>query len=476
MGDGAPQRTLPRLSTIELATIGVLTLLGLRLGLRAITDNSMLLHLRTGIDIIASGHIPRHDPYTFSAPGHAWVVQSWLAEVSYGAAHWLAGYRGVVFEQGVLMALLAFITAVLARTGKATGTLIAAGVSVIGGAVLWASRPFMFGLLGIALLLFVVERRRSPWWLVPLMWVWVNSHGSFPLGAAWLAARYIGAACDQRRRPRWLEPYALAFGVGLAASMLNPLGPRLLAFPLVVQSRHAVFQLIVEWRSPNFQLGYAFVTLVALSIGLLVVLRRGAPWGDVLPLVGFLGAGLISERNLPFAAVVIAPILARALSSPVAAPADNGPQTPFGGRNGLPPPVVPALAIVAIVLLVQAGRAAPLDLSGYPQAGERYLARAGLLGPGHRIATRDVDGNYRELVEGPRRSVFIDDRYDMFPVAVVDDSQTIAVGQGSALDALKRWNIDVVVWKRGQGPTTLLHAVGGWRTAWSDAKWEILVR
>ena len=472
-GAGATRRALPRPGMIEIAAVGVLTVLGLRLGLRAISDNSMLLHIRTGIDIVTSGHIPRHDPYTFTAPGHPWVVQSWLAEVSYGVAHWLGGYRAIVFEHGVIAAALAFVIAVLARTGRGAGTVVAAGVSVFAGAGLWAPRPFMFGLLGLGLLVLIVERRWSPWWLVPLVWVWVNTHGSFPLGLAWLAAVYVGAGLDARARPRWLERYVVAFIVGMVVSAANPLGPRLLAFPLVAQQRHKVFQLIIEWRSPNFQSGYAFVTLIALAIGLVFILRRGTPWSDALPLVGFVAAGLIAERNLPFAAVVLAPVLARALTG---APEQPPPAVRSPANRGLPPPVIPALVIVGVVLGIQALRAAPLDLSGYPQAGERYMRQAGLLTPAHRIAAADIVGNYRELVEGAHRTVFIDDRYDMFPVNVVNDSQTIATGQGTALDALKRWNIDVVVWHRGQGPTTLLRAVGGWHVGWSDARWEILVR
>jgi hypothetical protein len=377
----------------------------------------------------------------------------------------------VVFEQAVLMGALALLTALLARADRPAGTIVAAGSTVMAGIVLWAPRPFLIGLIGTAVLLLLVERRRSPWWLVPVLWVWVNSHGSFPLGIAWLVARYVGAAIDERRRPRWLEPYALAFVVGLAVAAVNPLGPRLLAFPLVVQAHHKVFQLIIEWRSPNFQLGYALAALTALSVGLLFLLRRGAPWADVLPVVGFLVAGLISERNLPFAAIVLAPALGRALSAgtspPVARPANP---------SGLPPPVVPALVIAGIALVVFSTRTSPVDLNGYPVAGERYLAAHGLLTTGHRIAAADVVGDFREFVEGPKGNVFIDDRYDMFPTAVVDDSQAIAAGQGTALDVLRRRNIDIVLWKRGEGPMSLLHAVGGWRTIYSDAHWEIMQR
>jgi hypothetical protein len=73
-----------RAPSLESLFVAALVLLGFRLGALPIGDNSMLTHLRTGIDMARTGAIPRHDPYTFTAHGHPWVVQSWLAEWTYG--------------------------------------------------------------------------------------------------------------------------------------------------------------------------------------------------------------------------------------------------------------------------------------------------------------------------------------------------------------------------------------------------------
>ena len=63
----------------------------------------MLTHLRTGIDMARGLGIPRMDPYSFTAPGHAWVVQSWLPEWTYGWAYRLGGFRLVLLEQALLI-------------------------------------------------------------------------------------------------------------------------------------------------------------------------------------------------------------------------------------------------------------------------------------------------------------------------------------------------------------------------------------
>src|SRR5687767_2501267 len=158
----------------------------------------MLTHLRTGIDMVHGRGIPRRDPYSWTAQGVDWVVQSWLPAWTYGWVHRLGGYRLVVLEQAVLMAVLAWLVLRLARAASPSRTALS-GLIVVGiGLRYWAPRPLLFGLICMALTVTIVERRRTPWLLVPVVWFWVQSHGSFPLGLAWLAARAVGEGLDWR--------------------------------------------------------------------------------------------------------------------------------------------------------------------------------------------------------------------------------------------------------------------------------------
>ena len=55
-------------------------------GIARLSDNSFFWHLRTGEWILDHGTVPRHDVFSFTAPGTKWVAQSWLAELTYGGA------------------------------------------------------------------------------------------------------------------------------------------------------------------------------------------------------------------------------------------------------------------------------------------------------------------------------------------------------------------------------------------------------
>src|SRR5947199_6884434 len=72
----------------------VFALGGWRAGLSRLSDNSFMVHLRTGRLILDHG-IPHHDPYSFTAAGTKWVAQSWLAELLYGAVNRAGGAFGL---------------------------------------------------------------------------------------------------------------------------------------------------------------------------------------------------------------------------------------------------------------------------------------------------------------------------------------------------------------------------------------------
>ena len=458
---------------LEALFISAFALFGFRLGARSIGDNSMFVHLRTGMDMVRTGSIPRRDPYSFTAHGHPWVVQSWLPEWTYGWAHRLGGFRLVVWEQAVLMAGLAVLLAVLARAGTPLRTALAAGIAVGVGAAYWVPRPLLFGLVALALAIYVVERRKSPWWLVPILWVWVSSHGSFLLAIAWLGARAVGEAADRRAWPSETLRYVKGLAAGLVVSIANPLGFRLLTFPLTVEEKQKVFKTIVEWHSPDFQTAAGEFTLVFLVLALFVLIRRGATWIDVLPAVGFVALGLVAQRNLPLAAVVLAPALGRALS-----PGRDRPAPAAAARE--PSPVNLGFAVVIglafLIFGVGIAREAPLNLKSYPIAAIDFLERSGLRGPSHHVAQQDIVGCFFDLRFGDQARVFVDDRYDMFPLSVADDYAHLLKGNPDSLQVLDRRKVDVVLWDKSLPLVGTLQATGKWQTAYQRGNWVVLAR
>lgn len=456
--------------TLESLVVATLALAGFTLGARPIADNSTFVHIRTGVDIVRGLGIPREDPYSFTARGAEWVVQSWLPAVLYGWGRRLGGDGLLVLEQAALMGVLAWLVARLARTGTPARTIAAGSLAVGVGAAYWSPRPLLFGLVCFALTVSVVTRQASPWWLVPIVWVWVNSHGSFPLGLAWLGLASLGAAIDERRWPATCARYVGAFVVGLVVAAVNPLGPKLLAFALTVGEKKEVFQFIREWQSPNWQAGTGLVTLAFLAPALVVLLRTRPPWRVVIPVVAFLGLGLIAVRNLAMLAVVLAPALGAALR-PAGSDATGDEPRP---RVHV---YLAAVLVMAFALFGIGGAAGrTIDVRSYPVASVRWLEREGLRGAGHRLAHQDVVGGYLILRDGRNARVFIDDRVDMYPVEVTKDYVALLHAEPRALAVLDRRGIDVVLWQRSLPLATILRTSPAWRQVHRQGDWVVFRR
>jgi hypothetical protein len=460
----------PRLESLFVAAV---VLFGFRLGARPIGDNSMFTHLRTGIDMARTGAIPRTDPYSYTAAGEHWVVQSWLSEWTYGWAYRIGGFKLVVLEQGVLVAMLAWIVVRLARAGSPLRTTLA-GVAAVGvGTSLWTARPLLFGLICMALTITVVERRRSPWLLIPIVWVWVNVHGSFPLGLAWLVARAVGEAIDWRAWPREAWRYVGGFAAGLLAAVLNPLGPRLLLFPLTLGEKSEVFKYIIEWRSPDFSRGGGYFALAFLALAFVLLLRARLSWRDIVPVVAFLVASLLAARNIGPLAVVLAPVLGRAVRRPESAPGrpDRATGRQLRLNRAALATILAAFAVFGSLVAVSD----PLDFVGYPIEAVTYLEEQGLLSTPHRVLEQDFVGNYITFRYGSEVRIFIDDRFDMYPVSVSLDYRTLVAAGPEAFDVLDRHKIDVVLWQRKEPLVPLLTA-SGWQETFDRDGYVILQR
>jgi len=453
----------PRVSTVVGAAF---VIWGTVVGLERLHDNSFLTHVATGRLILAHG-VPTRDPYTFTALGRPWVVESWLASVLYRGVENLAGGHGLQVMHAVLCALAAALGWVLTRPARQlTGRIIAAGALLAVGTGYWSPRPLLIALVLFAVLAVMVETDRGPAWaLVPLMWVWLNVHGSWPLGLAYLVLRMVGRRVDhnpQGRLPRLLGFSAL----GAVLGAVNPIGLRLVAYPLTVITHHSAFAHIVEWQSPSFSdpVNLAFLLEVLVAVVLLVA-RRGTV-EDVLVVAVFTAAALSASRNVPVAALLVTPVLARGLA---------GIGTIDGQRRGLVPAIgVTALVALGLALTAGAMRHPAYNLSLYPVSEVSWLQSQHLV-PG-RVATTDYVGNYLEFRYGTRADAFIDDRADIFPPAVERDYGTLLTGSPGWQAVLARYRFDVVLWPRSDALASLIADDPGWTVRIRDRHWVVAVR
>jgi len=436
---------------------------GFWIGLGRLSDNSFFTHLATGRLILDHG-IPRTDPYSFTANGEPWVVQSWLASVVFAWTDSWFGAQGLRVLAGALTAGLAAMTWRLTRPAHTIvgRILIAAAVVGIGGST-WAPRPLLFGLLCVTLTLLAAEKGLDPRWLVPVFWLWVNCHGSFPLGLVLLGCLWVGRRADgDSGTLEWRCLKWAALGTALGA--VNPLGPALLTFPIRLLGRFDVLRQVVEWQSPSFSLGWTRLFLLEVAVAVVVLVRRPS-YRSALPLVVFVIAALLGARNIAVASLILVPGLARGLADIGSVRATK--RSPAAG-------IALAGIVLAAAVIAQSALSQPAyDLATYPVEAVAWINANHLRQSGTHLVTSDSNGNYLELLSGIHADVFIDDRVDMFPKSVVADLVTLIHGGLDWRDVLDRNGSDLVVWGRAKPLTALMAESPDWRILYQDADWSI---
>jgi len=448
----------------------LLAIVGLRFGLDSLHDNSFFTHLATGRLILDSGSIPRVDPYSFSAHGHAWTVQSWGASVIYAAIERTVGLVGIRLLVGAISAALAVLVWKLTEPAEGLVGRLAIAVPVIAiGSGLWVERPLIFSLLFLVGVLFALEGRLDPRWMLPMLWLWVNVHGSFPLGLAAIVAYGLGRLLDRERPTLELRVFAWAAAGTVLGGVLSPVGIDLLTFPFQLLSRREAFSQIVEWQPPTWGEPSELFFAVQLAIAVGLIALRGRRWRNVVPVLLFAGLSLQSTRNIVQASLIMVPamaVAARGLGS-------------IDARATLPVLRPIRMALVALAVVVAGiGLSRPdTNLVDYPVESAAWMRSHGLLDRDDRVVSRDFVGNYLEVRYGPERvQTYMDDRVDMFPLPVIADYTTLIDPAGDYGAVLDRAGATAVLWDRDSGLGDWLEdPANGWRIVHRERLWLVAV-
>jgi hypothetical protein len=454
----------PRLATV----CGLAALVaGLVVGLGPLGDNSWMTHLATG-RLLLDGEVVRADPYTYTSGGESWVLQSWLASLLYAAVEAVAGMQGLRLLTAACTALLAgLLWRLTAPAGSVVGRAVVFWVSILVGVGLWSERPLLLGLVALAGMLVLLEEDRDPRWIAVVFALWVNVHGSFPIGIAVLAALAVGRRLDGVRPDRELAALRWSVLGTVVGGVLNPYGPKLLMFPVALLTRQSSLAEVVEWQSPSFARTDARAFLVLLAM-VVVGLVRTPRFRTALPAVLMTVAALLALRNVAVAAVVLVPFAAVVLRGVGGVTGDR--RSP-GHRLALV-----GLGTVAAVVTVAAVQGPALDLGGYPVAAVDRLEERGWHAPGIRWAHPDIAGNYLELRYGAEADAFVDDRFELHDPALLEDLMVLMRGGSGWGEVLDRHRVDLVLWPEDLPLRELLALHPDWEPAFAADGWSVFCR
>jgi hypothetical protein len=448
-------------------------------------DPDVWWHIRTGQNILATGHWPTTDPYSFTVSGTPWMAYEWLGDAFLGAVAKYGGLQGllallIVLSSVIILALYYFAAL---RSGSSKAGFVS---SLLLCSIAFASftlRPQMFGYLFLILTLIALEqfrqgRERGIWFLPLLFLVWVNTHGSWLIGLG-LIMTYLAcglkkfslgsieAASWTNRQRRSLE---LVLLLCLPAIPITPYGPHLAAYPFTVASSLPVnVGNVLEWQSMPFNLvgGKIFLAAVLGFFLLQMVVRSKFHLAEILLFFGGTAMACLHLRFVilfvPFFAPVFAVLVARWV------PPYERSKDQFV-LNG----VIIAMVVACLI------RYFPSQLETQCIVAREFPARAVSHLKQHPVAGPMYNtygfGGYL-IWALPEKKVFIDGRGDLYELGgAFGDYLEIAHLRPATFFLLNAYGIQSCLLERSEPLATVLAAMPEWQTAYSDEGSVLYVR
>jgi len=421
--------------------------------------------VRTGLLTISHRAIPRVDPFSWTAYGKPWTLNSWGFNVLIAGAYRLAGLPGVAWACAALAMVVGGLVLFLARKLGAS-PLVAGGLLVLSWPLLvgWLSaRPQLVDYIGVLLLAILLPRvvaGRNPIRPVVVVGivsaVWVNLHAGELIGVAMIcASAVLLLAARDMRGSGWCW---IAGAAALAASLLNPYGVGLLTHAAQVESVSA--GIVAEWQhlDPASPTQWSM-----LAIGL-VALILAARQRDLV-LVGGLGiaavAGVLAIRFLPILVLLALPILAASVS-----------RSPLPGylrsRKILLYPATAAVLAPVVVLAVPS-----LGHIGRPDPGLYPIKLVMDIPPHCRLFNSYEVGSF-VILERPDVRVSLDSRNDLYGRQRVLAAERVLRGQGDVARELTGANCVLI--PPTTGLAAWLRASQGWKLIGSEPAAVLFVR
>jgi hypothetical protein len=458
--------------------------LDIQAGGPVLRDPDIWWHLRNAQTLLATGRFPTADTYSFTVHGQPWINPEWLSELPY--------YLGFRFdaERGLFLVMLFVLWAIVAgllflawqRSGDIKSAFLATWAGVLLAAINLGPRTILFGwlcfLAELALLQSFRTRPARAWLLVPLFALWINLHGTWLIGLAYLGLFFlsglVGFSWPRLEAVRWTaRELRILLGVALcsiAALFLNPYGWRLVLYPFdfVFRQRLNVAS-IDEWAPVALSSYYGILVLVvaAALVGFSIVNRRRWQLHDVLFLALALYAGLAHKRFLFLTGLIAAPLLADELKGIVFSPYEPKDDKPL-----LSALVMAGFLFFAVTHIPSSAALRAAETQYFPV---RALPALESSCQNRRLFNRYAWGGYL-VWNAPSIPVFIDSRTDIFEYhgILADDLRILTLDNSAEL--LDRHQIGCVLIHRNDPLDTLLRSTPPWRVQYEDEQTSLLVR
>lgn len=241
-----------------------------------LTDPDTYLHVTIGQRILELQSIPIADPFSHTMLGAPWIAHEWLADIILALTYQHLGWYGLHALTIAAAALtLAYILRFqLDRKAPPIYAIFFTSLAALSLLNHLLARPHVLTwplvVIWFGGLLTANEKSQTPsWWLILLLVLWANFHGSYILALAILPLLAIDTLLNSPKPERWrlAKSWTLFFFIAVLASLITPYGWHSLEFSYNLLNQPEISK-IDEWAPANFR----HVNALEIWIGILLSL------------------------------------------------------------------------------------------------------------------------------------------------------------------------------------------------------------
>lgn len=473
-------------------------------------DPDFYWHIKTGEYLLSSWPLPGSDVFTYTHSGNPWVLSEWLSQIVLYLVFATTGYFGTAVLVAAMCAFCGWLTYLSCRRqmdNPVHAIIVALACSLI--LVTAAPRPHLFSFVLFAATLFVLlefkyfRRDRLLVLLPAILLLWANTHGGFFIGlvliflfagSEWLRHGFKSEGALDAARLRKLSLWSAA---SLAITLVNPHFVHLWWYPVEAIVLSGDTQMINEWQSPSFHmpLTQGFLTLVLFFFAIQAWAKRRPDLTEIVVPLVFIASAFISIRNMPLAAIALAPFLAMNLGRvpwPARAASSDG-AGDLEQVKALSPGAVSKkqladgqVQILNWTLLIVAGLALALSYPAQEKKQEAAVATYMPVGAADFIVANQIHGNmfntyhyggYLIFRLYPAQKVFIYGRTDIYPDGFVRRiTDDINRGRPNWKPLFDGYDIDYVVCESNAALRQLLLQEGRFKLVFDDGNHSVLLK
>lgn len=456
-----------------------------------IIDMDYWWHVGYGEWILDHARLPTVDFWSWTSDGREYRLTQWLGEVLMAACQRAAG--GELGTQVLAAALVAltvsfsYLTARAFLENRLAALAVAFGCDAI--LVSLACRPHQFTFLCLSILTAILAHyhvsgnRRLLYGVPVLMAIWVNLHGGYAVGLAYLVMVVAFTAADayMTHQPSKMRetviPLAIAAGAGALATLMNPHGLGAWQYAIEIAGMKSSGPGVVdEWNPTSIKMDVGLNWFIASSavFAAMAASSRRPTLTALLSAVALTAVGWSALRLSLMMTVLLVPLLAAAFRhTALYALAFDGEARRYDRAFGpLASAVALALVFGVAVLMARTDKTAEKYVAeNFPEKEVAFIKANHIEG---RLMNSPEVGGY--LIRNLGQKVFLDTRYDLYGDRALFDFLFARRGEAGWKEFIVRHDPDIVLLDNVAALRQLLTDSGMYRIVFEGSRYSVLVR